>query len=60
MNGSVCEVSRTAGMKDIVLWRLGQVDGELHTLEEAAFRFGLSIQQIALGERELTTTEEEV
>jgi hypothetical protein len=41
-------------MQELLIWRLGGVDGFLHTLKEASERSGVPIQQIALAERALT------
>jgi hypothetical protein len=48
----------TALMRETILWRLGEVDGELHTLKEASDRSGISIQHIALAERIPTKKED--
>lgn len=50
----------TALMRETILWRLGDVDGELHTLKEASDRSGISIQHIALAERSIPTKKEDI
>jgi len=41
----------TPELQGICLWRLGDVDGQLHTLKEASELFGVPIHHIALAER---------
>lgn len=59
MNTLSGEDCLSLSMQELLLWRLGGIDGFLHTLKEASERSGASIQQIALAERALTNKKEE-
>jgi hypothetical protein len=39
-------------MQEILLWRLGEVDGELHTLVEVEEKYGVKISEFLQAERE--------
>lgn len=49
--GGATMTALSALMIETILWRLGEVDGEYHTLKEASERSGIPIQHIALAER---------
>jgi hypothetical protein len=42
-----------AKVKEMLLWRFGQVDGKLHTLAEVSQKYGVAISDFALTERAL-------
>ena len=49
--GGAVMATLSALMIETILWRLGEIDGEYHTLKEASERSGIPIQHIALAER---------
>ena len=46
------EVMDNQKMQEMLLWRLGEVDGKLHTLVEVAEKYGVKISEFLLAERE--------
>lgn len=44
-----------ARLKEILLWRLGQVDGKLHTLLEVSEKYDVTVADFLLAERALYT-----
>jgi hypothetical protein len=44
-----------ARLEEILLWRLGQVDGKLHTLLEVSKKYDVTIADFLLAERALRT-----
>ena len=44
---------KDARVEEILLWRLGQVDGKLHTLAEVSKKYDVTIPEFVLAERAL-------